>query len=284
MTEQITFGGLLEEGRKRLLAETVETPELDARIILQHCTGLSHAGLISAVKEFAEVQVADLYFNCIARRSAGEPVHRITGSKEFYGRSFLLSSETLIPRPETETLVEVALDFLKARDRSAEVLEIGTGSGVIAVSLTCELPGTMLTATDIAGDAIDTARKNAVRHRVDDRIEFCETNLFDGLKVPFDLIVSNPPYIATDDIADLQSEVRDHDPIRALDGGPDGLGFYRSIFAEASRILVSDGGIAVEIGLGQANAVSQLARVNGFERISITSDISGIERVLFARR
>ncbi|MEL7428951.1 MAG: peptide chain release factor N(5)-glutamine methyltransferase, partial [Pseudomonadota bacterium] len=207
----------------------------------------------------------------------------ITGLREFYGRPFTLSAETLVPRPETELLVDLAISFLSTRPGPARVLDIGTGSGAIAVSIACEVAKSHVTASDISVDALTTAKANASSLDVLNRIDFCQSDVLEGVAGTFDVIVSNPPYIPSADIMALDREVRDHDPLSALDGGPDGLEFYRRIIAGAGEHLAADGALLLEFGIGQSEAVSTIARDGGFSSQEIFKDLAGLDRVMLAR-
>jgi len=252
-----------------------QTPELDAKLLLQHLTGHTSAELISKSNDIISVEQSMEFADFVERRLAHEPVHRILGYRDFYGREFLLSKETLIPRPDTETLVEAVIKL-----NPKKVLEIGTGSGAIAVSLAAELQNVGITATDISKDALATASKNAAVHDVVERIKFLQADLFDGISGKFDLIVSNPPYIPSAEIKTLQKEVKAFDPRKALDGGDDGLDFYRAIFDKATAYLASKGKVCVEIGFGQEEAVSNIAAANGYADITVIKDLNQINRVV----
>lgn len=255
-----------------------QTPELDAKLLLQHITGYSSAELISKSNDIISVEQSIEFAGFVERRLTHEPVHRIIGYREFYGRAFLLSDATLIPRPDTETLVEAVVEL-----KPASVLEIGTGSGAIAISLAAELPKVEITATDISKDALGTASSNAVAHDVLGRIKFLETDLFEDVAGKFDLIVSNPPYIPSAEIKTLQKEVKVFDPIAALDGGGDGLDFYHAIFRDASAFLKPAGKVCVEIGFGQEDDVSRIAIANGYDNVTVIKDLNQINRVIVGR-
>lgn len=254
-----------------------DTPELDTKLLLQAASGYTSVELISRSKEALQSDICEIFYGFVERRLNHEPVHRILGYREFYGREFILSDETLIPRPDTETLVECALET-----KPKTVLEIGTGSGAIAVSLASELQNVKIIATDISKQALETAHQNAITHNVDGNIEFIETNLFKGLKGKFDLIISNPPYIPAKDIKGLQKEVQLHDPKRALDGGKDGLDFYRKIFEQAPLFLNKKGAVMVEIGIGQEEDVIAIAKSQSFSNITAIKDLNQINRVIRA--
>lgn len=255
-----------------------DTPEFDAKLLMQHASNYSNVELISKSNELLETEACSRFWAFVDRRLKYEPVHRILGHREFYGRKFLISDETLIPRPDTEILVQTVLDLKPSR-----ILEIGTGSGVIAISLAAEQSNLEIVATDISIKALETAAKNAAELNVIDRIKFVEANVFNGLEGEFDLIVSNPPYIPSEDILELQKEVQFFDPSRALDGGEDGLDFYREIFENANKFLAPDGKICVEVGIGQADDVSSIALECGFCEPVVIKDLNQIDRVVLVR-
>lgn len=216
-----------------------------------------------------------------ARRLEGEPVMRILGEKEFYGLAFLLGPETLIPRPETEMLVRRGLEILEGRS-APKILDLGTGTGCIAISLLVENAAATAVAVDLAPEAVATAQANADRHGVDKRLSLRRGSWFEPLKPHerFDLIVSNPPYIATPEIATLSREVREHDPLLALDGGPDGLAPYRTILADAAGWLTPDGAVLCEIGSSQGLAVKTLFFQAGLRDVVVHPDLAELDRVV----
>jgi len=265
----------------------IESPELDELILIGHALGLDHATLAAS----AHRQISDLSATQIerfmARRLAGEPVARIIGQKEFWSLSFAVTPAVLVPRPETETLVELALALLGrdgARIRALRIADLATGSGAILLALLSELPNAHGVGTDIDPDALELARANAVQLDLAKRATFLASDYGAALEGPFDLIVSNPPYVASGDIATLAREVREHDPLRALDGGPDGLAAYRAIAADAPRLLKRAGHLAVEIGAGQQDAVTLLFSAAGLAIGEVRDDLSGIARAVAARR
>jgi len=244
-------------------------------------TGLDRVGLyLNFEKPLNQSELA-AYRSMVARRAGREPLQHILGTQDFHGLEFQVSPDVLIPRHDTETLVECALARMPT---ARSVLDIGTGSGCIAVVLAGLLPDARVTASDISAAALEIARRNASRNRVN--IEFLQGSLLEPVAGRcFDLIVSNPPYIPTTDIAGLEPEVRDGDPRGALDGGPDGLDFYRALIPPAAFHLNPFGWLLLEIGIGQAREVAELFReAAGFEDICITPDPGGIERVVGARR
>ena len=236
-------------------------------------------------RDVAAPEALARFENFASRRLAGEPVMRILGEREFYGRPLRLGAATLVPRPETEALVDIGIEILAGLP-SPRLLDLGTGTGCIAISLLAELPRASGVAVDLSADAIEVARQNAERHAVADRIDFRRGSWFEPLapKERFDLIVSNPPYIESAEIDRLDIEVREHDPLLALDGGPDGLAAYRSIAQSAARFLVPGGALLFEIGWNQAEPVSDLLAAHGFGDIVVRRDLAGHERVVMARR
>lgn len=263
------------------------SPDLDARLLVEHLTGLDALAMVrDPDKALTAEQVAKLE-DARQRRLAGEPVHRILGFRAFRGLKLMLSPETLEPRPDTEVLVDTVLPFLReriARQGSARVLDLGTGTGAIALALLAELPGLTATATDISDGALDTARGNAHINGIADRFETLRSDWLDAVHGTYDAIVSNPPYIETAEIAQLSREVVEHDPRRALDGGEDGLDAYRTIARDAGRHLAEDGRIAVEIGWKQGTSVRAAFESAGYQWISTVEDLAGHDRVLIFRQ
>jgi release factor glutamine methyltransferase len=221
----------------------------------------------------------------VARRASREPVAYLLGEREFYGRSFVVSPAVLIPRPETEGLVEAVLGLLATDNaRPARVLDIGTGSGCLAITLALERPDVAVIATDVSRDALAIARANAARHGVDARVEFRETAFAGDLVDAVDLIVTNPPYVAEHDRGALSPDVRDYEPSLALFGGDDGLDVIRALVPHAARALRRGGWLVMEIGQGQAAAIEDIVRHAGFDWHGTRNDLAGIPRVVVARR
>jgi release factor glutamine methyltransferase len=268
----------------------IGTPELDARLLLCHAAGLTHEGYIARARDVLHPDEAARLEGAIARRLKREPVARIKGEREFYGRSFILGPDTLDPRPDTETLIEAALDFVRARgwrERKLTLLDLGTGTGCILVTLLAELPQARGIGTDLSADALAIAAANAGSHGVSTRASFVAADWLDAVSGTFDLILSNPPYLATGEIAGLAEEVATYDPRLALDGGPDGLDAYRAIAARASDHLDQNGRILVEIGPGQGEAVAAIFAGAGLrpdEALGLRLDLAGRPRVVVAGR
>jgi len=240
----------------------VETPRLDAQRLVAATTGLGIADLIARPQQTIAAADRERLAPLIERRCAREPVSRILGERDFYGRPFLISPATLDPRPDSETLIEAALGIADNegwRERPIRILDIGTGSGALLVTLLAELPLSSGVGTDVSPQALKVAAANAQRHAVMERARFELRDALQGVAGPFDLVVCNPPYVATGEIAALAPEVREHDPLDALDGGADGLAIYRKIIPELARVLAC-GWVVFEVGAGQAATVAELLR------------------------
>jgi release factor glutamine methyltransferase len=274
----------------RLMAQSfrlagVEDAKIDARALLCHALHIDRARLISDSERILEAREIAAISPLAARRLKREPVSRIRGRKEFWNLTLNVTPAVLVPRPETETVVEVALDALARDGKIAErlrVLDIGTGSGALLLALLSELPNAVGFATDVSAEALEVARANAERNGLAARCSFAACNIAEGVRGPFDLIVSNPPYVAHDDLATLAPEVRDYAPALALDGGHDGLDAYRAIAGEARRLLAPAGRLIVELGAGQEPAVRVLFTNAGLRVTAARKDLAEIPRALSA--
>ncbi|MEA2896485.1 MAG: release factor glutamine methyltransferase [Bradyrhizobium sp.] len=281
----------VDAARRALTAQfknhAIDSTELDARILVGSVLGLDLTGVIAAGTQILTADEAERLEDLAKRRIAGEPVARIVGLKEFWGLPLRLSPATLVPRPDTETVVEAALEILRAESRCESPLRIadlGTGSGAILLALLSELPNAFGVGTDISVPALRTARANARQLGFLARAAFVACDYAAALSRPFDLMVSNPPYIRSVDIANLATEVRDHDPYRALDGGIDGLDAYRLIAPEATRLLAPGGALVVEVGHGQSGDVRGLMTAAGLAPAGPPkSDLAGIRRAVTGR-
>ena len=263
----------------------LDSPELDARLLVGHALGLDHTALTIESGRGLGGDATHALAAFAARRLDREPVARILGVKEFWGLPFQLNDATLVPRPETETVVEAALaaiDSTGPRNRALRIADLGTGSGALLIALLTELPNASGIGTDVSRDALAAARGNASRLGLATRAEFTVSDFGATLAGTFDLVVSNPPYIASADIDTLSPEVR-HDPRRALDGGADGLNCYRTIAGQVPRLLKANGDLVVELGIGQELAVATLFRAAGLVPSPARPDLSGIPRALQAR-
>ncbi|MBO0661978.1 peptide chain release factor N(5)-glutamine methyltransferase [Jiella sp. MQZ9-1] len=291
MAVAIDLGTLYRESAARLRAARADdtpaaTCDRDVRLLLAAVIGARPAEIHRASTRPVAAAAARVFAGFLARRIAGEPVHRIIGHRAFYEHDFALSPQTLEPRPETETLVEVARAPIEAAigmRGTCAFADIGTGSGAIAVSLLALYPAATALAVDLAPGALVTARRNAETAGVGARFwPVCGDHLA-ALGSNLDLIVSNPPYIPTREIATLDRVVRDHDPLLALDGGADGLDAYRAIAADAARVLRPGGVCCLEIGRGQGDDVEAIFAAEGLSPCGRTADLAGIERVLTFR-
>ncbi|MEX1111801.1 MAG: peptide chain release factor N(5)-glutamine methyltransferase [Chthoniobacterales bacterium] len=264
-------------GTERYLADRgVENPRLNAEHLLAHALGLKRMELyLQFDRALTETERAPLR-DMVKRRGAREPLQHALGTAEFHGRTFTCDKRGLVPRPETEQLVELALEMTKDKPAAA-ILDIGTGSGVIALTVALELPAAAIHATDLSPAALALAAENAERHSLNERITFHQADLLPPGDTRFDLIIANLPYIPADEIASLSPEVR-HDPTSALDGGPDGLDLIRRLIDTAPDRLTPRGALLLEIGAGQADAVSTLLAARKFRDISLRPDYQNIPR------
>lgn len=268
----------------RLRSAGNDSAELDARLLLGHTLGLDLTGLISAAQRLMTVDEAACLEAFALRRLKGEPVARILGEKEFWGLLLQLSTATLVPRPDTETVVELALEVMRAGGdlhRPLRVADLGTGTGAILLALLSELPAAQGFGTDISRDALQTAAANAARTGLSGRATFVACDYAEGLSGPFDLIVSNPPYIRSADIAALAKEVRNHDPLAALDGGADGFDAYRALIPQATSLLAPGGVLIVEAGEGQSPGIQALMAEAGLTAgTAPKADLGGVPRAV----
>ena len=298
--------GALKVGIARLRAANVPSHTLTAELLLMHALGCDRTRLYTDPEKALDPDAAETYLALIARRAAGEPRQYLTGKQEFWGLEFEVTPAVLIPRPETEHVIEVALARLGARGIKINlqtgalspllrIADVGTGSGCLAVALAHELPHAEIFATDISALALEVGRRNAVRHGVADRIHFLESDLLgallgdsrivDHVLPEFDLIVSNPPYVARDTAAQLPREVREHEPHEALFGGPTGVEIYARLIEQAESRLRLGGILVLELGHDSAIRVREiLAAQPHWANLKITNDLAGIPRVISAQR
>lgn len=286
-----TIAQAIAEGAARLRAFQVDEERRTAGVLLCHTLGLDRTQLLTRSDE----QITDSdyhdYLGVVARRAAGEPVQYITGHQEFYGLDFVVTPDVLIPRPETEFLVERVIKL--AGDTSKEttplIVDIGTGSGCIAIALSVHLPEARLIATDSSSAALEVARANADRHGVGHRIQFVEGDALEplarlGLESAVDVLASNPPYVESANRELIQREVREWEPHNALFGGMDGLDFYRRLLPDAPQYLKPGGCIVLEIGISQLGSILSMLRGGRLELVDTTHDLQGIARTLCIRR
>jgi len=283
MAEQWTIEKLIAWTKQYFSARGIDTPRLDAEVLLSRILGKDRTYLYVHYDQPLEAEELAKYRQAVKRRAERQPVAYITGHKEFMGLDFIVNPAVLIPRPDTEILAEAALERLTVPNAPAApaLLDVGTGSGALIVSLLAKLPAATGTAVDISETALEVAAANARRQKVDDRLTLLKSDLFSALgDRRFHAIVSNPPYIPTLEIAGLEPEVR-YEPVMALDGGQDGLNCYRCLLAGCPQHLEPGGFMAMEVGEGQAQAVAALAaNVDGLAVSEIRKDYAGIERVV----
>jgi len=286
LESSISIAGARRALARMCAAAGLDTPALDARVLVGHALGLDHAALAAAAERALDPEERERIAAMAARRLAHEPVARIVGMKEFWGLSVGVSPAVLVPRPETETVVATALAALDRdgdRMRPLRIADLGTGSGALLLALLSELPHAFAVGTDLSTDALSLARDNAERLGLAARAAFVACDFAGALAGPFDLVVANPPYVASPELAQLAPEVRDHDPLLALDGGPDGLRAYRAIAAETPRLIGAGGHMVVEVGIGQADAVASLFNRRQPLDVSVAPDLAGIPRALHIR-
>lgn len=280
---------LIKVGENRLKTAEIADAKIDAELLLMHQLHYDKRKVFMNWARPLEEDDCNDYFELLDRRATGEPTQYIIGEQEFMGIKFMVDPRVLIPRQDTETLVEAVLDYTSKVKGSLKVLDLCTGSGVIAVSLAVKNEKLKLTASDISEDALDVATSNAASAGVLKRIEFAKSDLFNNFKSgfrgqKFDIIVSNPPYIKSAVIPTLQKEIYEHEPMNALDGGQDGLDFYRRIVEDAPKFLRKNGALFLEIGHNQAELLKQLIEVSGKykDEVKVIQDLAGEDRVVVA--
>lgn len=272
----------IAEARQMLIASGFSPADaaIDAEVLARHVLGWDRATLLVQGRELASPDFSRQFDALIARRAAREPVAFITGHREFWEREFEVTRDVLIPRPETELIVEVVLARAAAW-RTLRILDVGTGSGCLAVTLAAELPSAHVTASDLSASALAVARRNAIRHGVQSHLSFVQGDLLDPISGPLDIVVSNPPYVPAG--AELPVEVSGYEPKGALFGGVDGLDALRRLIAAARDVLAPRGMFVVEFGFGQAGDVRALAEAAGWSRVDVRADLQGIPRVCVMR-
>jgi release factor glutamine methyltransferase len=286
----MTLAEAINKAAIKISAAGIDTSGLDAEVLLCHVLNKDRAWMLAHFRERLDGKLCGIFEYAVERRAKREPLQYITGKQEFWGLEFAVSPEVLIPRPETELIVETVLNRMQDKNRPLALVDLCTGSGCIAVALANELPQARIIATDKSAGALAVARGNALRHHVLDRIMFYEGDLTDPLESldidgQVDIIVSNPPYVRSSDYPALQPEVRDYEPALALFAGPEGTEIHQRIINEAIRYLKSNGLIIVEMGIGQAETLVNKLKENGqYGSFEILRDLAGIERVIAARK
>lgn len=275
-----TLSEIMADIRKRLEAAGIEDPAAEVRILVGGLLGLGRTDFITRGEMPLDGDNIARIDTAVGRRVKGEPPYRILGSRAFYGLELKLSEGTLEPRPDTEILVDAVLEALGPRkDHELRIIDLGTGTGAICMALLSQLPHATGVGVDISTDALGTAMQNAVANGFGDRFAALQSNWFEKISGTYDVIVSNPPYIRSSVIASLDREVREHDPLLALDGGTDGVDAYRVIAGQARKFLAPDGLIAVETGFDQHNAVRAIFVENSFVQAFARKDYAGNDRV-----
>jgi release factor glutamine methyltransferase len=271
-------GEALQAARARLAAAS-RNPGRDAEVLLTHVSGWDKAALLTHPERLLSAEQSALFETLVRRRAACEPMQYITGSQEFFGLLFEVSRDVLIPRPETEHVVEAALEHF-GREAKVRLVDVGTGSGAIAVALAHALPRSQVTAVDLSRAALEVARRNAERHGVLERLTLLQSDLLAAINgVGFDLVVSNPPYVAEREI--LEPQVFEYEPHSALYAGPTGLEVYERLIPQACKVLKPDGWLILEIGFGQQAALQAL--LGGWHAVDFVNDLQGIPRVVCAQ-
>jgi release factor glutamine methyltransferase len=275
----------VNQGAQVLSAAGIIQARAEATSLLSHVLGCDRAFIIAHVEDELTENQEQTFQECLARRGGGEPFQHIAGHQEFFKLDFEVSRDVLIPRPETEILVEAALGILKDED-APQIADIGTGSGCIAISLLHEVSNARAVAVDISCNALHVARRNAVRHGVVERLNLVKADGFSAFRhqPDFSLIVSNPPYIAENEVSDLQREVRDHEPLSALVSGADGLSHIRALVQDSPSVLRPGGFLVFEIGFGQKDAVEKLIDVKVWRFVEVKNDLQNIPRTVVLQK
>jgi release factor glutamine methyltransferase len=282
-----SIGETIHEGARKLDESGVPEARREASSLLEHIIDRDRTFILGHPEELLAPQHFERFRELILRRSAGEPLQYITRHQSFFGLEFEVEKGVLIPRPETELLVETALELLKTSPGQTTICDVGTGSGCIAVTILHEQPDAHGVAIDISAAALEIAQRNAKRHGVSQRLAFVKSDCFSDLSPissPFDLIASNPPYVADADISGLQREVRAHEPVEALAGGPDGLAIVRRLLVESGSFLRVGGHLLIEIGFNQAENVEKMIDPRTWKLVVIQPDLQGIPRVVVLQK
>lgn len=277
MTE---IGAALREAGKRLAAAGVEDAPRDARLLLQAASGLSLAALVGFPERSVDAAALARFHGLVARREKREPMAQILAEREFWSLRFRVTADTLDPRPDSETLVQAVLDRVTDRAAKLRLVDFGTGSGCLLLALLHDLPNATGLGVDLSAAALAVAAENARSLGLEARADFRQANWDDGIMPPFDIVISNPPYIARGKIAGLQPEVARFEPRLALDGGIDGLDAYRALLPATTRLLRPGGLAAFEVGFDQADSVAAIGTAGGLRHIATARDLSGIPRVV----
>ena len=283
----ISIADAVREGAEILERAGLAQPRREASDLVQHVLARDRTFVLAHPEQLISDEQGQTFRELLLRRASGEPLQYLTTHQAFFGLDFEVTKGVLIPRPETELLVETALGFLKNIPAPQAICDVGTGSGCIAITLLHECSNAHAVAIDVSPSALEVAKRNARRHAVEERLTFVEADCFSSLsadKFSFDLIVSNPPYVAETELAGLQREVRDHEPREALAGGPDGLDVVRRLLNESSAFLKSRGYLLIEIGFNQGEAVQTLVDERVWRLQEIRPDLQGIPRLVVLKK
>ena len=273
---------LLLQGEEILKKNNIDDAKIDAWVLMEYVFGITKSWFLLNRDQKEEGPLVEKYLDLIYERSTHKPVQHIIGSQEFMGLEFFVNEDVLIPRQDTELLVEETIKIAKEKNHNnIKILDMCTGSGCIAISLSKFLENAQITGVDISTKALRIANKNAINNETE--CEFIQSDLFQNINEKFGIIVSNPPYIKREEINKLMLEVRDYEPINALDGGEDGLLFYRIISKDAINHLVNGGYLLFEIGFDEAETVMEILRSNGYKDIKLLKDLAGLDRVILAK-
>ncbi|MEZ5690564.1 MAG: peptide chain release factor N(5)-glutamine methyltransferase [Rickettsiales bacterium] len=279
----INIKEILRQAVLNLQEERIQTASIDARVLLEHVLRVSREELLFSFDLLMDEEQYYYYQELLKKRVKGFPVAKLIGNRQFWGIDFSVNNYTLDPRPDSETVIESALAYIENRASVIRVLDLGTGSGCLLISLLSELPSASGVGVDCCDNALSVARKNAVSAGVADRVEFFRSNWCANVNDKFDVVLANPPYIPSAVIERLEPDVKDYEPMLALDGGSDGLSCYRDILKELPEFM-NDGGIAVfEIGIGQEEDFGKIATGHGFDIAGFRKDLSGITRCVILR-
>ena len=286
----MTLAQAVQQAAQTLAGQGISNTRLDAELILSYVLDRNRAWLITHFQDALGEDEQKVFEGLVLRRAQHEPLQHILGRQEFWGLDFKVTPDVLIPRPETEQIIESALGIARQTNSRITLLDLCTGSGCIAVSLAHELASSRIIATDASPEALTVAQENAARHKVTDRVTFLQGDLFAPLEMldireQIDIIVTNPPYIPSGDLSTLQPEVRDYEPEMALIAGPEGTEIGTAIIRQAPAFLKQGGTLIMEMGIGQANELSVVVNKTGaYNALEVLKDLAGIERVIVARK
>lgn len=280
MRERESAHEVMRRGVRKLRAAGIENPALDAKILLQHAAGWDASEYVANASHTINSIVRDQFERLIERRVTHEPVSHIVGLRDFWLDRFIVTPDVLDPRPDSETLIEAMLELRPDRDRPYRIVDFGTGSGCLLLTLLREYPQATGVGIDLSEAALGIASKNANALNLNDRVRFLHANWGETLTECYDMVISNPPYIEEQAIASLAPEVREYEPITALSGGADGLAAYRTLMPHIKRCLANDGIAVLELGADQAGDVSAVAERHGLAVVKLQADLAGIERAL----